>query len=104
VEVFHHHEHRLLLGQCPHQGQEHVEGALPLLFGWQRPGRIAPGRQRQRDELGHQGHCLVQGQRCLRQEGLQLRERRAGGLARVPLEPALEELDNGVPGGVLVIG
>src|SRR2546426_5359729 len=31
-------------------------------------------------------------------------KRRAGSFARVPLEPALEELGDGIPGGVLIVG
>jgi hypothetical protein len=43
VQVFHNQEDRLLLSQCPHQGQDGVEGALALLLGREMEGRIALG-------------------------------------------------------------
>ena len=103
MQVFDDHEHRLLRGQSPHQGQQHLEGPLPLLLRQEGAGGIALGRQRQRHEVGEQGHGLLQGELGLRQEGLQLREGGSRGGARPPLEPALEELGDGIQRRVLVV-
>src|SRR5262249_2387912 len=103
VEVFDDQEHRLLLGERPHQEQERIESVLPLLRR-QWTSRIALGWQRQRQERGHQGYRLGERQVRLCQERLELLERSAQRLPRPPLEPALEELGDGIPGSVLVVG
>ena len=77
---------------------------MPLLLGRQRLGGIALCRQRQCQEFGQERHHLVECQRILRQEGLELLERLAGRHARLPLEPALHEFGDGIQGGVLVVG
>ena len=59
---------------------------------------------RQRQEFGEQGHRLVQRQLGPRQEGLELLERRTGRLTRAPRQPALEQISDGIQGGVLVRG
>ena len=89
MQVFDEHEHGLLLGQSPHQGQQHLEGTLPLLLRRQRSEGIALGGERQRHEVSEQGYGLIQGELGLRQEGLQLREGCGRGGAWLPLEPAL---------------
>ena len=103
MQVFDDHEHRLLRGQPLHQGQQHVEGPLPLLLRREGSGRIALGGQRQRQEVCEQGHRLLQGELGLRQEGLELHEGGSRGSARPPLQPALETLSDGIQGRVLVV-
>jgi len=104
MQVFDEHEHGLLLGQSPHQGQQHLEGPLPLLFRRERSRGIALGGERQRHQVREHGHGLLQGELGLRQERLQLREGGGRGGARPPREPALEALGERRPGGVLIGG
>src|SRR5262249_40841040 len=86
VQVFHDKEHWLLRRNAEEDGQEGVQGLLPLLLRRHMYGGIVSA-QRQGEESGKEGDSLRQWQAILYQKSLQFTELLLCGLLPVEAQP-----------------